>query len=288
MGRAVGDCVAAYAELLEKGTRRMQSELFNGDYFYQKVTWRSLQARFPDAALKWDSTPFTSEELELADREGPPNQYGEGCLSDGVAGIWLAWACGMEGILDDRKVVQHLQAVFRHNFRTDLTTSVNPALSGRSVFAAAPEGGLLLCSWPRAGKPAIPFHYHGEVWTGVEYQVASHLVSFGFIEQGLQLVAACRSRYDGRTRNPFSEAEAGHWYARSMSSYALLQAFSGARFDAVEKTLYLRPVVEGDFRSFLCTATGYGTVGVRNGEPFVEVVSGRISYEKIVYIPATS
>src|SRR5260370_9086645 len=49
----------------------------------------------------------------------------------------------------------------------------------------------------------------------------------------------------------FSELEAGHWYARAMSSYALLQALSGARFDAVDKTLYLKPALKGDFRSFL-------------------------------------
>ena len=80
--------------------------------------------------------------------------------------------------------------------------------------------------------------YSDEVWTGVEYQVASHLIALGKIDEGLEIVRACRSRYDGRVRNPFDEIEAGHWYARAMSSYALLQVFSGARFDAVEKILY--------------------------------------------------
>ena len=286
MGRALGDPVERYAKLIEEGKRRMESELFNGEHFFQRANWHDLRARFPDASLKWNPAPFSSEELELATREGPPNQYGEGCLSDGVAGAWLGWACGMGDVLNNKKVSQHLEAVFRYNFCADLTTSENPALAGRSVFAAAPEGGLLLCTWPTGGKPAIPFHYHGEVWTGVEYQVASHLISMGCIEQGLHIIAACRRRYDGRLRNPFSEAEAGHWYARAMSSYALLQAFTGARFDAVEKTLYLKPVVKGDFRCFLSTATGYGTVGVRGGEPFVEVVSGRIPYERIAYTAA--
>ena len=43
----------------------------------------------------------------------------------------------------------------------------------------------------------------------------------------------------------------------------LLQGLSGARYDAVEKVLYLEPGIKGDFRCFLATATGYGTVGVR-------------------------
>jgi len=125
--------------------------------------------------------------------------------------------------------------------------------------------------------------YADEVWTGVEHQVASHLISRGKIEEGLEIVRACRNRYDGRVRNPFDEIEAGHWYARSMSSFALLQAFSGARFDAVEKVLYLEPSIKGDFRCFLSTATGFGTVGVKDGRPFVEVASGKIPYKEIKY-----
>jgi len=84
----------------------------------------------------------------------------------------------------------------------------------------------------------------------------------------------------------FDEVEAGHWYARAMSSYALLQAFSGARFDAVDKVLYLKPVVKGDFRCFLSTATGFGTVGVKNGQPFIEIVAGDVPYVRIEYIAA--
>ena len=71
-----------------------------------------------------------------------------------------------------------------------------------------------------------------------------------------------------------------------MSSYALLEAFSGAHFDAVEKILYLKPKIKGDFRCFLSTATGFGTVGVKNGKPFVEVVSGKIPDMEIKYTSA--
>jgi hypothetical protein len=99
-------------------------------------------------------------------------------------------------------------------------------------------------------------------------------------------VRTCRDRYDGRSRNPFDEVEAGHWYARAMASYGLLQGLSGARYDAVDKVLYLQPTIKGDFRSFLSTATGYGMVGVRNGAPFVEVVSGQIPYARIKYVAA--
>jgi hypothetical protein len=135
--------------------------------------------------------------------------------------------------------------------------------------------------------PSLPFPYSNEVWTGIEYQAASHMIMMGLTSQGLEIVRACRARYDGKSRNPFDEYEWGHWYARAMASYGLIQALSGARYDAVDGVLHMRPAVIGDFRSFLSTATGYGTVGVTDGKPFVQVVSGRIDVREIRYVPGT-
>jgi len=89
--------------------------------------------------------------------------------------------------------------------------------------------------------------------------------------------------FNALRKSLFNEYECGHWYARAMSSYALLGALSGARYDAVDKVLYLRPAVRGDFRAFISTAAGYGTVGVQNGEPFCQVISGKIPFKKIAY-----
>jgi hypothetical protein len=44
------------------------------------------------------------------------------------------------------------------------------------------------------------------------------------------------------------------------------------------------PLIEGDFRCFLSTATEYGTVSVRSGDPFVDVASGKIPYTRIACI----
>ena len=108
----------------------------------------------------------------------------------------------------------------------------------------------------------------------------------GHVAEGLEIVRVCHDRYDGRVRNPFNEYECGHWYARAMSSYGLLQGLSGARYDAVEQVLHLDPRVKGDFRCFLATATGYGTVGVKNGKAFVEVASGTIPVKAIRHAQA--
>ena len=41
---------------------------------------------------------------------------------------------------------------------------------------------------------------------------------------------------------------------------------TGTRYNVVEKTLYIDSRV-GDFRSFLSTATGFGTVGLNESSP---------------------
>jgi len=281
MGRSLGDRVPVYEELVEKGRRLMETELWNGEYFIQKVEWRGLRAGSPQDTTSMVGE-YSPEARALLDKEGPKYQYGEGCLSDGVLGEWMAEVSGIGEGLDREKTESHLRAVHRHNLKQDLSAHANPQ---RPSFAFGAEGGLLLCSWPRGGALALPFVYSNEVWTGIEYQVASHLMLLGRVDEGLEIVRACRDRYDGRVRNPFDEYECGHWYARAMSSYGLIQGLTGVRYDAVERVLYVEPRLPGDFRSFLSTATGYGTVGVRSGKPFLEVRAGTIDVARTEYRP---
>ena len=275
MGRALGDEVPLYAELLARGTQRADTELFNGEYYIQKIEWKNLKAKNPTEVQGFHSG-YSPEARLLLEREGPKYQYGQGCLSDGVLGSWLAAVCGAGQVLDPDKVRSHLRAVHRYNLKHDLSAHANPQ---RPSFACGAEGGLLLCTWPKGGELSLPFVYSDEVWTGIEYQAASHLMLMGLVDEGLEIVRVCRDRYDGRIRNPFNEYECGHWYARAMASYGLLQGLCGARYDAVDKTLDLEPSIKGDFRCFLATATGYGTVGVKRGKPFVEVKAGAIDIQ---------
>jgi uncharacterized protein (DUF608 family) len=279
LGQALGDNTNEYHELYEKGVKLIEGELFNGEYFVQKTEWKGLIPS-ETSFIESEMHPRSPEMAALQEKEGPIHQYGTGCLSDGVIGAWFAQVCGVGEILSPAKVSSHLRSVHRYNLKKDVSSHANPQRPG---YAIGHEGGLLICSWPKGGEPSMPFGYSAEVWTGIEYQVASHLIMSGAVEEGLEVVRACRARYDGRTRNPFDEYEAGHWYARALASYALLQAFSGARYDAVDQILYVKPSIKGDFRSFLSTATGYGTVGVKEGKPFLHVVSGTIPFKKIQY-----
>ncbi|MGA2659917.1 MAG: GH116 family glycosyl hydrolase [Verrucomicrobiota bacterium] len=279
-GKALGDEVPLYAELLAKGTKMAEAELFNGEYFIQRIQWKGLHAQNP-LETKSMVGSYSPEAVAIFQQEGPKYQYGNGCLSDGVLGSWMALVCGVGQVLAPGKVASHLAAVHRYNLKHDLSGFANPQ---RPTYACGAEAGLLLCSWPKGGELSLPFVYSNEVWTGIEYQVASHLMRMGHVPEGLDIVRACRDRYDGRVRNPFNEYECGHWYARAMSSYALLFGLSGARYDAVEKALCLEPAIKGDFHCFFSAATGYGTVGVRHGKPFYEPKAGSLEIREIKYV----
>jgi uncharacterized protein (DUF608 family) len=270
-----------YRELLEKGKKTIESELFNGKYFFQQIRWTGLRTSDPInyANKAGDSEDYASPEAKaLLAKEGPKYQYGKGCLSDGMIGDWESIICGLPSVIDKTKVAAHLEAVYKYNFKKDLSDFSNPQRPG---FAIGKEGGLLLCTWPRGGEPSLPFVYSNEVWTGVEYEVASHLIMMGKLKEGLEIVRTTRKRYDGPIRNPFDEYEAGNWYARAMSSYALIQAVTGVRYDAVEKTLYVDSKI-GDFTSFLSANTGFGNVIYKNGKAILKVVYGKIDVQKMV------
>ena len=72
---------------------------------------------------------------------------------------------------------------------------------------------------------------------GVEYEVAVNLIYSGCVEEGLTVVKSIRDRYDGYTRNPFSEIESGHHYCRAMASWGVLNALLGLQSDMYRGTL---------------------------------------------------
>jgi len=253
MARELGydDDARDYLALAKRGAQFMDDQLFNGEYFQQQ--------ELPDA---------------------PKYQYGRGCLSDGVIGAWMSTIYGIDSPINQNNVRNHLAATYNHNFKIDLFDHANPQRPG---YALGHEPGLLLCSWPRGNKPTLPFVYSDEVWTGIEYQVASHCIAEGLVKEGLSIVAGARSRYDGYTRNPFNEYECGNYYARAMSSYALLGALSGFRYSAVTKTLWLNPKLPArPFKTFFSTATGFGTITLDNKSLTIEIAEGELPVNKVI------
>ena len=214
MAAALGDDPSRWETLYRCARAFTEETLWNGEYFFHDVRFRGLRAPSPEIFME-KAGGYSKEARELMEREGPKYQYGEGCLSDGVLGAWMAERCGLGEILDPRKVKSHLLAVHRHNFKRQLKRHANPQ---RPTYALGADAGLLLCTWPRSERLTLPFPYSDEVWTGVEYQVASHLLDFNCEAEAADIVRGARARYDGRVRNPFNEYECGSWYARALAS----------------------------------------------------------------------
>ena len=268
-----------YDELAVKGANEIEKRLFNGKFYRQQVMIEGLND-MSFAQMLLSLKDDESEEVELLRKEGPRYQVGSGCLSDGVFGAWLAQLCSVKTPQKRESIRSHLRSVYAHNFKSSLWKHVNTQRPG---YALGDESGLLLCSWPDGGKPTFPFIYSDEVWTGIEYQVASNLIAEGMVEEGLSIVKSTRSRYDGRTRNPWNEYECGNFYARAMASYALLIAYSGFSYSAVTRALTISPRIDvNPFECFFSTATGWGTFLLEENMLKIKLQYGQMVLDEVI------
>jgi uncharacterized protein (DUF608 family) len=185
IGEFLNEDVSSYQKLLESGRIMLKDSLYNGEYFYRKIKWQGLKAPNPLKLTpnSWNSN-YSNEAKILLEKEGPKYQYGKGCLSDSVLGFWIARMCTLEDPLDASLIRSHVKAVYKYNLNHNWSDHANPQ---RPTYALGNEGGLLLCTWPNGGKLSLPFVYSNEVWTGIEYQVASHLMVMGEVEKGLAI-----------------------------------------------------------------------------------------------------
>ncbi len=268
-----------YEDLAMKGIKFVDNELWNREYYEQKVCFKGLKDQSFANYVK-SITDENPQEDQIQRKEGPKYQYGSGCLSDGVIGAWFARCCGVKSPQNIHHIRKNLQSIFAYNFKFSLSEHANCQRPG---YALGDEAGLLLCTWPKGGKPIFPFVYSDEVWTGIEYQVASHLIMEGFVDEGFTIVYAVRNRYDGHKRNPWNEYECGSYYARAMSSYALLSAISGFWYSMPDRCLTLRPKIDSsNFKIFFSTASGWGTIKLENNRKIViEVIEGKLIIDTI-------
>lgn len=204
-------------------------------------------------------------------------QYGDGVLSDQLLGQFHAYVNGLGSLLPPARLRSALDAIARHNGRDDLTTHE----STQRVYALNDEGGLLLASWPNGGRPAIPFVYSDEVWTGVEHQVAASLAYAGRPAAAVAVERRLRARYDGTRRSPWNEIECGNHYARSMASWAVLLAFTGVQWDAPTSTLSFDPAVPGPLRALFTTGAGWGRVEIDNDAVTIALLGGSLQVERL-------
>ncbi|MBN1274605.1 MAG: hypothetical protein JXB26_20275 [Candidatus Aminicenantes bacterium] len=279
-----------YLNLFEQGSKIYENTLWNGDYYIQKV--HVLDGLTVPEHLKSPEKVCTGPECKGKKSPGgktpalekgdsvPKYQYGSGCLSDQLLGQYLAFVTGLDYVLTPSHVDKALASIYDYNFREDLSGFSNV----QRVYALNGEAGLLLCSWPQGNRPALPFVYSDEVWTGIEYQVAASLIYAGHLEKGLKIVQAVRDRYRGYNRNPWDELECGHHYARAMASWALLLALSGFHYDGVNNTMSFSPKINREnFMTFWSTGSAWGRCTLNNSGATLDVKYGSLKLKEISF-----
>jgi non-lysosomal glucosylceramidase len=282
MADAIGDHAFAQEcrEMAANGGAYVDRELFNGRYYAQKLDLsdRSMLTPFDQnrkAGVLRDSfmeAYWSGEYSEIK------YQIGDGCLTDQILGQWHADMAGLGDLLDPEKVRTALKSVFDENYRPSLRDHFNPC----RVYAYEDEAGLLLCTWPEGTtKPATPAPYAEEVWTGLEYMMASHLIRRGLVDEGLTVVRAARARHDGSRRNPWNDIECGSYYIRALSSYALVNAYSGLTFDQQSGEIGFKPAREGDGIYFWSAGRGWGTVQLSKSQMTLIVKGGELVVSRL-------
>jgi uncharacterized protein (DUF608 family) len=282
MGEVLGDRTMAEkcARLGKAGAAYIDDKLYNGRYFFQAIDLgdKSVLAPFDtgrNAGVLADSLMaayWSDEHQELK------YQFAEGCIADQILGQWHAEVAGLGLFLDPGKVASALKAVHAENYLPRMEDHFNPCRN----YAYEDEGGLLIATYPAGTRqPMVAAPYAEEVWTGVEYASASHMIMHGMLDEGLEVVAAIRKRHDGARRNPFNDIECGSYYARSMSAWQLVNAWSGLHADAVDKTLSFAPKAAGDYRLFWASGTAYGELVKAGGKLSLNVLGGELDVESV-------
>ncbi len=267
------DTAAGYRTLFEKGKKWVDEYLFNGDYYQQAIDLkdRSLLESFPDATAISDYWNEESGEIKY--------QIGEGCAIDQVLAQWHADLIGLGEIFNPEQTRKALAAIFRHNFKERVGDFFNPC----RLYSLNDEAGIVICDWPEGKyKPVVPIPYAEETMNGFEYQAAVHMILRGMPAEGMRIVEAVRDRYDGEKRNPWNEFECGSNYARSMASYALLNAFSGFEFDLVQGMVGFHPLGpdRSEFRCFWSLDSGWGIFEADESRLSLTVLYGSLRLDR--------
>lgn len=261
-----------WQDLFERGKAWVDANLFNGSYYEQKVDLedKGLLEKY-NAGTTLDGADAVAAYWN-EEKGQIKYQIGNGCSIDQVIGQWHANLIGLGDIFDREHVKKALRSIYQYNFKNPMREHFNAA----RIYCMDGESGTVICAWPEdAEKPAIPLTYAGEVFCGMEYQAACHMIQEGMAREGFELVKAVRARFDGRRRNPWNEFECGSNYARSLASFALIPSVCGYSCDLYRKILRFDPKTDKeDFTGFFCNASGFGLYRQTDKACSIEVLCG--------------
>jgi uncharacterized protein (DUF608 family) len=230
------------AKRAKQGSSRLVSDLFTGEYFIHRI-----DPAHPEA-----------------------NNTNDGCHIDQVYGQSWAMQVGLPRVIPVRESRSALAALYRYSFHEDVWDyrRKNRAIPGGRWYAVPGEPGLIMCSFPRGGAEmaagksgdAWAVGYFNECMSGFEYQVASHMIAEGMVEEGMNLVRAIHDRYRASQRNPYNEVECSDHYGRAMASYGAYVALTGFWNHGPRGEMRFSPKLRGKAARFaFINERGWGT-----------------------------
>ncbi len=274
LARVLGeeDFASKCEDLFERGSQWTDLNLFNGEYYIQQIR------PVPEGALIRSGLKLDSA---LIDPRNPTYQLGDGVLIDQLVGQYASRLVGLGDVLERTNVTKTLDTIFQSNFKTAQGGHFNPMRS----YVLGDEPGVSMCSYPLEGRGFRPFPYFAEVMTGFEYTLAIGHIQDGSRETARKIISAIRSRYTGRRRNPFDEAECGHHYARALASWSSLVAWTGFEWDAISQTMKFG-ISEPNSRMFWSVGNAMGEVRLGERGSFdtatFEVFHGTIEISQLL------
>lgn len=247
-------------KVFEAGREATMKELFNGEYFIQKVDLK----------------------------EHPKHQYADGCLSDQLFGQGWAHQVGLGYIYPPEAVKSALRAIWVYNWAPDVGPQ-NQAHPPQRWFARPGQAGLFTCTWPKSkhlGPDSVL--YRDEVWTGIEYQVAGHMVWVGMLLEALAICRGVHERYHPRSHNPWNEVECGDHYARALASYGVFLALCGFEYHGPKGHIGFAPRLNAeDFAAAFTAAEGWGRFTqkrqARQQEDTLQLLWGRLRLTSLAF-----
>jgi non-lysosomal glucosylceramidase len=265
MARAAGDPASAaeYHRLFENGSHWIDANLFNGEYYIQKV----------HGFKKEQIAPSLRSTMGSDDTENPQYQVGEGCLVDQLLGQYLADVAGLGPLVDRAHIQKTVASLYRYNHKASLEDHD----SVQRTFVLNDESALVICDYGKTQRPKIPFPYFAEAFTGSEYTAAVLMLYHGMAKEGVECIGNIRARYDGEKRNPWDEAECGHHYARAMAAWSGVVALSGFSYDGRSAAVEALPRINApNFRCFWSTGTGWGAFSLTPSSLRIQVLKGKL------------
>ncbi len=232
-------------QYVEKGSRNMETYLFNGEYFIHR----------PDPAVgKKEIGSFNT------------------CHIDQVYGQGWAWQVNLGRILSEEKTMSALHALWKYNYMPDVGPYIKIHTGGR-FYALAGEGGMVMNTNPAnednpyGNAKAWQVGYFSECMSGFEHQVASHMMAEGMVNESMVLTRSIHDRYHAFKRNPFNEIECSDHYGRAMASYGTFISACGFTCHGPKGHIGFSPkLTPENFKAPFAYAGGWGSYSQQRGE----------------------